>query len=214
MKTNLNLVLLTRLSVFIALASTGLAVNSWIQKKALHKPEIIKLEYSSPDLRTADEKYTPRAISPIDVSADRLLVPVGDVLYMLDSNNQVVWEYVLEPDIIQDVMVDSKGDSYVTVSDGLLLALNAAGKEVWRTGMMGSANYGQIKSYETGFLVIVNMQGYREKGSDSEDILQFWKDRKLAWEKPFPREAKLQVWANKILAVKPIKEGQEIQEIR
>ena len=37
---------------------------------------------------------------------------------MLDSNNRIVWDYRFEPNIIRDVMVDPKGDIYITASDG------------------------------------------------------------------------------------------------
>jgi hypothetical protein len=149
------------------------------------------------------------------MASDRLLVPVGDTLYMLDSNNRIVWDYSFEPDIIRDVMVDSKGDVYITASEALILVLDVSGKEIWRMGMSsGSASYGQIKSYAHGFLVIVDMEAYRMKGSNSEDILEFWKDRKQQWSKPFPRGAKLQMAGDRILAIATTKEGREVTEIR
>ena|ERR1700730_6506989 len=173
----------------------------------------LKLEYGNPDLKA--DNYTPPAVAPIPMSSDRLLVPVGDTIYMLDSDNRIVWDYSFEPDIIRDVMVDPKEDIYITASEALILVLNSSGKEIWRTGMgNGSAWYTQIKSYGEGFLVIVDMQAYREKGSKSEDILEFWKDRKQQWSKPFPRGAKLQIAGTRILAIATTKEGREITEIR
>jgi len=78
----------------------------------------------------------------------------------------------------------------------------------------GSAWYSQIKSYGDGFLVVIDMGAYRHKGSSSEDILQFWKDKALVWEKPFPREAKLQLAGSRIMAIATTKDGREITEIR
>ena len=149
------------------------------------------------------------------MSPDRLLVPVGDTLYLLDSRNRIVWDFRLEPEIIRDVMVDPKGDIYITASEALILVLNSSGKEIWRKGMStGSGHYTQIKSYGDGFLVVVDLKAYRMKGSNSEDIVEFWKDRKQQWSKPFPRGAKLQIAGNRILAIATTKEGREITEIR
>jgi hypothetical protein len=193
---------------------TAFAVTSLLQRKQpTEKLKTTKLVYTNPDL--SSDNYTPPALAPIPTSSDRLLVTVGDTIYMLDSNNRVVWHYSFEPDIIRDVMVDPKGDIYITASEALILVLNSSGKEIWRTGMStGSAWYTQIKSYGDGFLVIVDMEAYRMKGSHSEDILEFWKNRKQEWSKPFPRGAKLQIAGTRILAIATTKEGREITEIR
>ena len=200
--------------VVLLVAGTVLAIARVNQRK--HSPKnsgTVKLEYNNPELKS--ETYTPPAIAPIAISSDRLLVPVGDMLYMLDSNNRIVWDYPFEPNIIRDVMVDPNGDIYVTASEALILVLNSSGKEIWRTGMSsGSASYGQIKSFAKGFLVIVDMEAYRMKGANSEDILEFWQDRKQRWSKPFPRGAKLLIAGNRILAVATTHEGREITEIR
>ncbi|MFN2513684.1 MAG: hypothetical protein ABR568_19975 [Pyrinomonadaceae bacterium] len=203
--------------VAVVLLLVGCAVFAIASRTQRKQPtqngDRLKLEYSNPDLKS--DNYTPRAVAPIPMSLDRLLVPVGDMLYMVDSHNRIVWDYPFEPNIIRDVMVDPKGDIYITASEASILILNSSGKEIWRTGMStGSAWYTQIKSYGDGFLVIVDMEAYRMKGSNSEDILEFWKDRKIAWSKPFPRGAKLQIAGNRILALIPAKEGLEIKEIR
>ena len=199
--------------VLLLVGGTAFAIVSQTQQKQpTQYGERIKLDYSNPDLKSVNDK--PTVVAPIPMSSDRLLVPVGDTLYMLDSHNRIVWSYSFEPDIIRDVMVDPNEDICITASEALILVLNASGKEIWRTGMsIGSASYGQIKSYGGGFLVIVDMEAYRMKGSNSEDIVEFWKDRKHQWSKPFPRGAKLQISGNRILAIATTKEGREITEI-
>ncbi len=206
--------LLLLVIVVVLIGCTAFAVTSLLQRKNVtQEPKTTKLPYANPDLTS--DNYAPPSVAPIAMSSDGLLVPVGDTLYMLDSSNRVMWRYSFDPNIIRDVMVDPKGDIYVTSSEALILVLNSSGKEVWRTGMSsGSAWYTQIKSYDGGFLVIVDMEGYRKKGSTSEDIVQFWKDRKLAWSKDFPRGAKLQLMGNRILAIATTKEGREVKEIR
>ena len=206
--------LLALIVLLVSLCCTVFAVASYLQKKSL-TPErkSTKLTYANPDLTSGN--YTPPAVAPIALPSDRLLVPMGDTLYMLDSNNRVLWRHSFDPNIINDVMVDPKGDIYITASEALILVLDSSGKEIWRTGMSsGSASYTQIKSYGGGFLVIIDMQAYRQKGSTSEDTLQFWKDKALVWEKPFPRGAKLHLAGNRILAIATTKDGREITEIR
>jgi hypothetical protein len=200
--------------VLLLLGYTVFAIASRTQRKQpTQNGDRLKLEYRNPDLKS--DNYTPPAVAPIPMSSDRLLVPVGDTLYMVDSHNRIVWDYSFEPNIIRDVMVSPNGDIYVTASEALILVLDLSGKEIWRTGMSsGSASYGQIKSYADGFLVIVNMEAYRMKGSNSEDRLEFWKVRKHHWSKPFPRGAKLQIAGSRILAITTTREGREITEIR
>lgn len=209
-----KVLLLTTILSFVAVAGSGFAINSLGQEKpSKQRSESLKLEYKG-EVLVEDENYTPPAVVPIVVSSNRLLITVGDTLYMLDEKNQVVWDYSVEPNIIFDVAVDANGMICMAVSDGLLAVLNASGEKVWGNFMNGSANYTQIRSYKDGFLTVVDMEGYRAKGSNSEDKLKFWRDKKTVWSKEFPRGAKLQVWGNKILAINQIKEGQEIKEIR
>jgi hypothetical protein len=207
-----KLILLAIVVLLVACTVFAIALRTQRKQSPLNSDRV-KLEYSNPDLKS--KNYAPPAVPPIPMSSDRLLIPVGDTLYMLDSNNRIAWDYPFEPNVIRDVMVDAKEDIYITASEALILVLNSSGKEIWRTGMStGSAWYTQIKSYGDGFLVIVDMQAYREKGSKSEDILEFWKDRKQQWSKPFPRGAKLQIAGTRILAIATTQEGREITEIR
>ena len=207
-----KLILLTIVVLLVACTIFAIALRTQ-RNQSPQNSERVKLEYSNPDLKS--KNYAPPAVPPIPMSSDGLLVPVGDTLYMLDSSNRIVWDYPFEADVIRDVMVDPKGDIYITASEALILLLNASGKEIWRTGMSsGSASYGQIKSYADGFLVIVDMEAYRMKGSNSDDVLEFWKDRKRQWGKHFPRGANLQIAGNRILAIATTQEGREITEIR
>lgn len=209
-----KIVLLISLLSLVAIAGSGFAINFLVQEKpSKQKSERLKLEYGGRQL-VEDENYVPPVITPVVISSNRLLIPVGDTLYMLNENNQVVWEYSVEPNIIFDVAIDTQGMIYMAVSDGLLVELNASGEKIWGHFMNGSANYMQVRSYNNGLLTVVSMEGYRAKGSNSEDLLEFWRDKKVVWRKEFPRGAKLNIWGNKILAMKQIKEGQEITEIR
>jgi hypothetical protein len=173
----------------------------------------LELPYSSKDLSS---RYSgvPN-IAPIAISSSRSLIPVGDIVYMVDASNRVVWKFSVEPNFIFDVAVDCKGTIYLAVFDGSLVAVNGAGKQVWSTSMNGSANYTQLERYRDGVLAVISMEEYRKsKGSTSEDILVFWRDKKEVWRKEFPRNGELHIVGNKIVAVKSEKEGKEIIQIR
>ena len=133
---------------------------------------------------------------------------------MLDANSRVRWEFSVEPNIFYHLRADAQGKVYLAISDGLFKVLDAEGKELWSNFMNGSAQFSQIGPYKEGLLVVVNMWGYRQKGSKSEDQIEYWQNRKPAWTKSFPQDARLEVWGEKIFAVKQTKEGKEIVEIR
>jgi hypothetical protein len=199
--------------LLLLITVSGFGARSLLQQKTSKAMgEIVKLEYSGEGEPT---KVTDD-LRPLALSANRLLVPVGDTLYMLGADRKVVWEYSLEPNVILDFISTPEGSIYVAASDGLLIALNASGKRVWgNSGVCGSANYTQLANYAGGFLAVFSMEAYRSgKGSDAEDILEFWKGGKIVWHREFPRNAKLLVWGDKILSVNRTKKGKEIQEVK
>jgi len=213
MPINRKTTLIIAVILLVFVVAGGFALSSSVQPRIDGQQDpILKLPYghaeyvgsltSLPDIR------------PIAVSSIRLLVPVGDVLYMLDADNRVRWEFSVEPNIFYDVRADAQGRVYLAISDGLFRVLDADGKELWGNFMNGSAQYSQIAPYKEGLLVVVNMWGYRQKGSKSEDHIEYWQNKKAVWRKNFPQEARLEVWGEKIFAVKPTKDGKEIVEIR
>jgi len=199
------------------LAAAPLAISNYhfqfCQKQSPSAPPKLELPYSSEDLSSRYPKVP--NIAPIAISGGRSLIPVGDMVYMVDSSNRVVWKFSVEPNFIFDAAVDSKGVIYLAVFDGTLVAVNDAGKRVWSTFMNGSANYTQLQQYRDGVLAVISMEEYRKsKGSSSEDILVFWRYKKEVWRKEFPRNGELHVLGNRVLAVKSTKKGKEVVQIR
>lgn len=193
-------------------ASTGFAISSLVQGGAPKRGGgTIKLEHGAADtLHEVSEGLRPAALS-----AKRLIVPVGDTLYMLDDKSRVAWEYSFEPNVILDFLTTPAGTIYVATTDGLLVELDSSGKKLWGNFMCGSANYNQLANFDGGVLTVTSMETYRrDKGLDAEDILQLWRGGKVVWRKDFPRGARLHVWGEKILAVTRTKDGREITEIR
>ena len=198
--------------LLLLIAASGFGARSLLQNRPSKlKAKPVKLEYSG----DGEPTEVNDDLRPLALPANRLLVPVGNTLYLLDAGNKVVWEHSFEPNVILDFIAAPDGTIYVAVSDGLLFGLDASGKEAWGSSICGSANRTQLKNYGDGFLAVISMENYRAfKGSDSEDLLEFWKDRKVVWSKEFPRQAELFVWGDKILAVTRTKDGKEIREIR
>lgn len=173
----------------------------------------VKLPYSSEDF----EKIYPHRfeIPPVVLANNRLLVPVGDILYMLDAEQRILWTYSVEPNVIYDARVDTRGRIYVAISDGLFKVLDTNGKEIWGHFMNGRAQYSQIAPYNKGLLVVVDMEGYRrEDDPPSDDKIEYFENGKRLWSKDFPQKARLEVSSERILAVKQTKDGKEIAEIR
>lgn len=183
------------------------------QGQSASAPQKLELHSSSEDLFS---RYSgvPN-IAPLAISGNRTLILVGDIVYLVDASNRVVWKFSVEPNFIFDMAVDAKGIIYLAVFDGLLVALDDAGREVWSTFMNGSANYTQLEQYRDGVLAVISMEAYRElKGSTSEDILVFLRHKKEVWRKEFPRNGQVHVSGERILAVSSTKEGKEIVQIR
>src|SRR5437763_8662145 len=85
--------------------------------------DTIKLKHSdNPALK--NKGYIPQDIPLIVISRDRLLITGGDTLYMLNSENQIVWDYYIEPSIFYDVKADDEGRIYLASSDGIFTVLN------------------------------------------------------------------------------------------
>src|SRR6266404_4287957 len=85
----------------------------------------VKLSYGMEDF---DQVYPHQPqIPPIVISNNRLLVPVGDVLYMLDAEKRIVWKYSVEPNMIYDLRADAHGRIYLAISDGLFTVLDGDG---------------------------------------------------------------------------------------
>ena len=174
---------------------------------------VLKLKYATGDLTDLYEGIP--KIDPVALPDGRSLHAVGDMLYMIDASNHVLWEFSVEPAFIYDVTTDCEGLIYLAVFDGSVGALNNEGELIWSNFMNGSANYTQLERYQDGILSVISMEAYRTtKGSDGGDILVFWRNREEVWRKPFPANARLNVLGDRIVGVRATKDGNEVTEVR
>jgi hypothetical protein len=137
------------------------------------------------------------------LSQNRKLATVGDTLYMLDARNRIVWRWSSDGPPLTDLpIIDSTGTIYVIGYDLLWAAIDSVtGQEKWRGTANGRALYSQLKLYKNGtYLVVTNMEGYRESLSDRsiEDNLRLCRGNAILWETHIPAGAKIQVKGGKV----------------
>jgi hypothetical protein len=204
------------LASFLLPQSVGLQTNNAKKGQVKQSPSL--------KLNRAGKTWTHNnlPIAPLAISSDRLLVTVGNTLYMLDSNKQVVWQYSKSTDLAAQPILTADGTICVIAIDGISYGLDVnTGQERWDAPFMnGSAQYKQIKAYKGDqYLVVVDMSGYRAKLSNPnaedaiEDVLEMCQGARVLWEKKFPRDSDLAIWGDRILAITRKQGSVEIREI-
>ncbi len=145
------------------------------------------------------------------------LVGICDVLFMLDANEKVIWEYNVPQMLFDSTFIPSTGLIYGTAGDNNMFILEAStGKELVRNSRNGSAAYGQVKPYGNDVCLITdNNWGYRERLDDPtiKDGITAWRGTEVLWSTELPPGAELMVKAGKILALTKTKDGIFIKEI-
>lgn len=155
------------------------------------------------------------------LSPDRVLVSVGDTLFLLNAKKEVVWQTYI--DMVAPPIVDSTGAIFGITYDLGHFSVNAKTGAVTHFGrdIAGThAYYTQIKPYKRNqYLVVENMQFYRDgnlcypKCPMSNDRLYAWTGQKMLWSTDFPPNAELHVWGDKIFALTKQKSSVIVQEI-
>ena len=179
----------------------------------------LKLEYDSWGM----EGDVPYMIDGAKITPSRdggLLVHVGNILYKLDGNYQIVWKHEQTQIIFDYALVEATNLIYGTAGDNVMFILNATdGKEVHSDSRNGSAAYGVAQNYGNDMCLITdNFSIYREKGRDAniepmKDGITCWRGAKGLWSQDFPPDAQLVVNGNRILAVTKTKTGIYVNDI-
>lgn len=162
------------------------------------------------------------------LSTGRMLVGLGDTLYLLNDKRQVEWKVTVPQFLYDFASIESTGMIYVTAGDNNMLILElTTGKELYQNGRNGSAAYGQVEPYGTDqCLILDNYVGYRWKLSEKEkndpqwwtpelmgDGITAWRGTELLWSRDFPPDAELLVNGRKIYAVTKTKSNIYIREV-
>ncbi|MCA1818370.1 MAG: hypothetical protein LC746_18670 [Acidobacteria bacterium] len=157
-------------------------------------------------------------IPPVVISPERMLVTVGNTIYMTDSHRRIVWKWPEEkldwwPAITDQPLII--GDTvYVIAMDLTHVALDLrTGKEKWRGTACGRAGYKQLAKYgKNQYLLLVDMSGYAY--TDKDRLEAFDLNNNTLWDVDFPRAATLQVWNGKIYAVARTENSVRVTEIK
>jgi hypothetical protein len=160
-------------------------------------------------------------LHPVVLPDGRLILSVADTVYMLDANGQQLWKYSTESaseTLTSDPAFNAERNEVAIVGfDLLFVRLDATtGKVIWRADTVGRATFASVMAYEKGFLVVVDMSGYRRNGSSPiPDTLDYWgESEKDFWSIDFPPHAELVVSGKRIYALRRNKEKLRLQELQ
>jgi hypothetical protein len=154
---------------------------------------------------------------PISLPNGRLVISIGDTVYLLDRDGRQLWKYKGTPLIKEPAYNDSRNELAVIMYDLQAVRLSAAtGEVLWKAGSVGRGVYSQVCAYAQGFLVLVDMSGYQQSGNDSPaNRLEYWGDsEKDFWHIDFPKAAELVVSGAKIYALRRGQDQILLQEIQ
>jgi hypothetical protein len=132
------------------------------------------------------------------------LVTVGDMLYMLNGQDRLVWKWSTGgPPIIDRPVVDSTGSVHVFALDGISADIDlVTGLQTRRDIMNGSANYRQVIPYGTdSYLVVVDRSGYRDRFPGELDSVRFFRNGRDVSYADLPPGAEVRVQGKRIFSV-------------
>jgi outer membrane protein assembly factor BamB len=137
---------------------------------------------------------------------NRKLAVVGDTLYLLDSNDKVVWRWSTEgAEISHDLLVDPAGNIYITGTDNLWASVDLkTGKEKWQEYSNGTAPFSLIGLYEKNKYVIVHSFWYYRHykiNPSARDVLSIGKGDTFLWETDIPNDAVIKIRGKNIYAI-------------
>ncbi len=144
-------------------------------------------------------------LRPVVLPDGRMIVAVADTVYMVDANGKQLWKYKDDTLVSEPAFNSALNEVAVVMYDLWAVRLNATtGKVKWTPLKVGRGLFSSVSSYEKGFLVVVDMSGYRENSRDPSipDRLEYWGESdKDFWYIDFPKNASLVVDGNKIYAL-------------
>lgn len=156
-------------------------------------------------------------IRPLSLSDGKLLVCVGDAVYMINANGEQQWKYENLPLISEPAFNAGLNEIAVVMYDLQAVRLDATtGKIKWRSDFVGKGLFASVAAFERGFLVVVNMGGYREGGSRvPADRLEYWgESQEKSWHVDFPMNSDLVVSGERVYALRRAKDRMYLRPIQ
>lgn len=141
------------------------------------------------------------------VAPDRVLVTVGDTLYMLDSHRHIVWKQTVGDVVGQPIAMPDGSIHVLLVQDKVHLVISAAtGKTLNCIDCNTTArtSFTQVLPYNQSQYLVVETDAFvrqRPGSGNTPDEVALWQGDKVLWTAPIPPDAEVRVVGNKILVV-------------
>ncbi len=141
------------------------------------------------------------------VLPDRLLVAVGDTLYMLDSQRRIVWKQTVGDIVGQPVAMTDGSIHVLLVQDKVHLVISASTgttRECIDCNTTARTNFTQVLPYKQNQYIVAETDAYfrnRPGGENTPDEVALWQADKVLWTAPIPPDAEVRVVGDKIFAV-------------
>ena len=203
-------------SALLVVSLCCLVVLAWSQQKQN------KSSIPSVVLQGKEDPGSPhRKVRPLVLPDGRMILTVGDAVYMLSPEGRQLWKY-------GDVWAWSEpaynpilNEIAIVAPDLFFVRLDAAtGKEKWHATTNGRASFVHVIAYGNGYFVLEDMSGYRENNKRTfglrpeDDQLGFWgPSEKDSWTVNFPRNSEIVVSGARIYAAKKNRNRLTLQEI-
>ena len=175
-------------------------------------PDTLKLPASSHAMTIDGAEFTV-------VPPDRLLVTVGDTLYMLDSQRRIVWKETVGDVVGQPFAMPDGSIHVLLVQDKVHLVISAAtGKSLNCIDCNTTArtNFRQVLPYNQNQFLVVETDAYFRQRPGSEntpDEVALWEGDKVLWTAPIPPDAEVRVVRDKIYAVEKKEQAIVLHEV-
>lgn len=155
-------------------------------------------------------------LQPVPIGDGRLIVSIADTVYMLGPDGKQLWKYQNETLRCGPAFNASTNEVAVVMYDLQAVRLDAStGQVKWKSNAVGRASYASVASYGRGFLVLIDMSGYRDQlDSKTQDKLEYWENsEQSSWSIEFPSQAELVVDGKRIYALSRSREELRLQEL-
>jgi hypothetical protein len=149
-------------------------------------------------------KWPSHTFQPIVLEDGRMLVAVNDSVYMVGAKGEELWKYQKQTLTSEPAFNAATNEVAVAMYDLLFVKLNAAtGAVKWKSPSVGRGLLSSVHAYNNGFLVTVDMSGYRNAETPTlPDRLEYWGSTdKDSWNTDFPRGSEIVVNGKTIYAL-------------
>jgi hypothetical protein len=167
--------------------------------------------------RGTHEGWPSHDVQPVSLPNGRLVISIGDTVYLLDRDGRQVWKYKGTPLTTEPAYSDSRNELAIVMYDFQAVRLSAAtGEVLWKADSVGRGTYSRVCAYAQGFLALIDMSGYRQSAQDTPaNRLEYWGgSKKDFWYTDFPQASELVVSGSKIYAMRRSQDQIILQEVQ